>query len=267
VEKNPGAYVNMRSSSMHKKILFIEDEKIVRENIVSLLSEEGYTVLSSNDGKNGVKIAKKELPDLIICDIMMEGMDGYEVLRELSGESLTKSIPFIFLTAKVEREDIRHGMNLGADDYLFKPFDAEDLLSSIDKRLKRIESLKADFDIHNEGPKTYTVEDKIFVQVNNKTHFITISEISYITAEKQYSAVNLSDGKSYLLRKSLSVWEKLLPEKKFLRIHRSTIINIDYLVKMETWYNSSFILYLKNVDKPFIISRRYSMKLRGKLFK
>jgi DNA-binding LytR/AlgR family response regulator len=252
---------------MRKKILFIEDEKIVRENVISLLTEEGYTVFSADDGNKGVNIAKKELPDLIICDIMMEGMDGYTVLKELSCDKITKSVPFIFLTAKVEREDIRKGMNLGADDYLFKPFDAEDLLNSIAKRLKRIESLKADFDSTGEKPQKYTTEDKIFVQVNSKTHLISISEISYITAEKQYSSLKLSDGKSYLLRKSLSHWEKLLPEKKFLRIHRSTIINIDHLVKMETWYNSSFILYLKNVDKPFIISRRYSMKLRGKLFK
>jgi len=252
---------------MHRKILFIEDEKIVRENVVSLLSEEGYFVLSAENGKDGIRIAREELPNLIICDIMMEGVDGYEVLKELSGNKLTKSIPFIFLTAKVEREDIRKGMNLGADDYLFKPFDAQDLLNSISKRLTRIESLKADFDPKDKHPKTYSMEDKIFVQVNNKTHLLCISEISFITAEKQYSSLKLSGGKSYLLRKSLNDWEKILPEKKFLRIHRSTIINIDYLQKMETWYNSSFILYLKNVEKPFIISRRYSMKLRGKLFK
>jgi DNA-binding LytR/AlgR family response regulator len=252
---------------MCKKILFIEDEKIVRENVVSLLSEEGYTVFSAEGGREGIKTARKELPDLIICDVMMEGYDGYEVLRELSLDNLTRSIPFIFLTAKVEKEDIRKGMNLGADDYLFKPFDAQDLLNSIAKRLAKFESLKADFDSLTDHPKTYTMEDKIFVQVNSKTHLLGISEISFITAEKQYSSINLSDGKSYLLRKSLNDWEKILPEKKFLRIHRSTIINIDYLTKMETWYNSGFILYLKNVEKPFIISRRYSMKLRGRLFK
>ena len=254
---------------MNAKILIIEDEKIVRENVSFLLAEEGYIVYSAKDGIEGIKLAKKELPDLIICDIMMEGTNGYEVLKELSEDNSTKTIPFIFLTAKVEKEDIRMGMNLGADDYLFKPFDSGDLLKSISIRLKRIDQLKADVDTVKETSKKakYTLDDKIFVQVNNKAHLIKISDLIYIGAEKQYSSLKLIDGKSYLLRKSISTWETLLPEKKFLRIHRSAIINIDYLIKMETWYNSSYIVYLKSIDKPFIISRRYSTKLRGKLFK
>lgn len=254
---------------MNKKILIIEDEKIVRENVHSLLTEEGYTVFASKNGTDGIKIAKKELPDLILCDIMMTGIDGYEVLKELSKGEETKTIPFIFLTAKVEKDDIRMGMNLGADDYLFKPFDADYLLQSISSRLKRIETLKADFTPAKDETKLvkYSMDDKIFIQVNSKTFLINITDIVFISADKQYCTLRMSDGKSYLLRKSISYWETILPEKKFLRIHRSTIINIDYLVKMETWFNSSFMIYLKNIDKPFVISRRYSIKLRGKLFK
>lgn len=253
---------------MPKKILIIEDDKIVRENVESLLSEEGYITFSVKDGNEGIRIAKKECPDLIICDIMMQGKDGYEVIKELSNDSSTKSIPFIFLTAKVERDDIRIGMNLGADDYLFKPFDADDLLEAITSRLRRIEVLKANFSSSKSTElKKYTTDDKIFIQVNNKAYPITISDIIYITAERQYSSIKTSDGKSYLLRKSISHWTSLLPEKKFLRIHRSTIINIDFLKAMESWHNSSFIVYLKNVENPFIISRRFSIQLKGKLLK
>jgi DNA-binding LytR/AlgR family response regulator len=254
---------------MSAKILIIEDEKIVRENVSLLLSEEGYTVFTAKEGNEGIKLAKKELPDLIICDIMMDGKDGYTVIKELSLNNSTKTIPFIFLTAKVEKNDIRMGMNLGADDYLFKPFDSNDLLKSISIRLKRIDQLKAEIDNVKAAPKQnkYNIDDKIFIQVNNKAHLIKISDIICIDAEKQYTSLKLADGKSYLLRKSISIWETLLPVKKFLRIHRSTIINIDYLVKMETWYNSSYIVYLKGIEKPFVISRRYSTKLRGKLFK
>ena len=254
---------------MSKKILIIEDDYIVRENINTLLAEEGYKVFSSKDGKEGLRIAKKEFPDLIICDIMMQGMDGYEVLKNLSKHGDTSAIPFIFLTAKVEKNDIRKGMNLGADDYLFKPFDADDLLNAIASRLKRVEALHADFNSPNSNIETnkYSIDDKIFVRVNNKTLPLNISDIVSITAERQYTTVNASDGKSYLLRKSITKWEAALPEKKFLRIHRSTIINIDYLVKMESWFNSGFLVYLKNIEKPFVISRRYSTKLREKLLK
>lgn len=254
---------------MSKKILIIEDDKLVRENVNSLLTEEGYLSFPAKDGNEGIRIAKREHPDLIICDIMMKGTDGYGVLKALSKDNSTKSIPFIFLTAKVEKNDIRLGMNLGADDYLFKPFDADDLLSSIESRLKRIEVLKADLDKSHEynGKEKYAPDDKIFVQVNNKTYPINITDVMFISAQRQYSSIKTTSGHSYLLRKSISRWETILPENKFLRIHRSTIINIDYLKTMESWHNSSFIIYLKNIDVPFIISRRYSAKLRGRLLK
>lgn len=254
---------------MSKKILVIEDDKTVRQNISSLLNEEGYTVYTAKDGEEGLLTARKVCPDLIICDIMMHGLDGYGVFIRLSKDPATRTIPFIYLTAKVEKEDIRRGMSLGADDYIFKPFDADDLLNSISSRLKRIESIKADIDTPKEENelKKYSMDDKLFVQVNSRPHLVNISSIVAITAEKQYSTLKTSDGKSYLLRKTLTNWEKLLPENKFLRIHRSTIVNIDYLTKMETWFNSGYLVYLKGIDKPFEISRRYSIKLRGRLLK
>ena len=254
---------------LDKIILVIEDDNIVRENIFSLLTEEGYSVFSAKNGDEGIKTAKKVCPDLIICDIMMQGIDGYQVLKKLSLEESTKAIPFIFLTAKVEKEDIRTGMKLGADDYIFKPFDSDELLQSIASRLKRMETLKADFNPGKEpaGDEKYSIDDKLFIQVNGNPTLIYIKDIILISAEKQYCKIKMSDGKSYLLRKSISYWESILPDKKFLRIHRSTIINIDYLEKMETWFNSSFIVHLKNTEKPVIISRRYSTKLRGTLFK
>ena len=254
---------------MVKKILIIEDDKTVRENLQSLLTEEGYMVFASRDGEKGILAAKKEIPDLIICDIMMPGKDGYAVLKELSDDNDTRGIPFVFLTAKVEKMDIRMGMNLGADDYLFKPFDADDLLKAISSRLKKKEVLKAEFE-HPENKKKgekYALDDKIFIQVNSKTYLVNIPDIKCITAEKQYTSIKTAADKSYILRRSISSWERMLPEKKFLRIHRSTIINIDYLVKMETWFNSSYLVYLKNIDKPFVISRRYSGIVRVKLLK
>lgn len=128
--------------SNNKKILVIEDHPDVRENIEEILELASYDVVTAENGKIGVKMAKEELPDLIVCDIMMPELDGYEVLYLLGKNQETAGIPFIFLTAKAEKEDFRKGMNLGADDYLVKPFEEMDLLNTIEKRLKRVEELR-----------------------------------------------------------------------------------------------------------------------------
>lgn len=125
-----------------KKILVIEDNEAVRENTAEILELANYKVVTAVNGKIGTEKAKEFLPDLVICDIMMPQMDGYEVLRALSKEGITASIPFIFLTAKTDRADMRMGMNLGADDYLTKPFEEKELLEAIACRLKKHDTLK-----------------------------------------------------------------------------------------------------------------------------
>ena len=125
-----------------KKILLIEDNPDVRENTSEILSLANYNVTVAENGKIGVELAQQDRPDLIICDIMMPELDGYGVLHILSKKPETANIPFIFLTAKTEKGDIRKGMNLGADDYLTKPFDDTELLNAIEIRLKRTEMLR-----------------------------------------------------------------------------------------------------------------------------
>ncbi|MFD1094268.1 response regulator [Salegentibacter chungangensis] len=126
-----------------KKILLIEDDVTVRENTAELLELSNYEVITASNGKLGVEKAKHSIPDIIVCDIMMPEMDGYGVLQALSGNSETANIPFIFLSAKTEHKDIRKGMDLGADDYLTKPFEEEDLLSAIESRLAKVAILNA----------------------------------------------------------------------------------------------------------------------------
>lgn len=120
-----------------KRILLIEDDTILRENTAELLELSNYEVRTASNGINGVQLAKEYLPDTIICDIMMPELDGFGVLETLSKDSLTKGIPFIFLSAKTERQDVRKGMEMGADDYLTKPFDEEELIGAIESRLAR----------------------------------------------------------------------------------------------------------------------------------
>ncbi len=121
-----------------KKILLIEDDTTVRENTAELLELSEYDVVIAPNGKIGVKKAKDTYPDIIVCDIMMPEMDGYSVLQELAKDPETVNIPFIFLSAKTEHKDIRKGMDLGADDYLTKPFEEEDLLSAIESRMAKV---------------------------------------------------------------------------------------------------------------------------------
>jgi len=122
---------------MNKKVLIIEDNNDIRENIVEILELAGYTVFAANNGKTGVDLAIKNTPDIILCDIMMPELDGYGVLYMLNKYPETAATPFIFLTAKAERIDLRKGMEMGADDYLTKPFDDMELLNSIESRLKK----------------------------------------------------------------------------------------------------------------------------------
>lgn len=127
---------------MKKKVLIIEDNNDIRENVVEILQLAGYEPLAADNGKTGVELAVSHNPDIILCDIMMPELDGYGVLYMLNKNPETAATPFIFLTAKAERVDLRKGMEMGADDYLTKPFDDIELLNAIETRLKKQELQK-----------------------------------------------------------------------------------------------------------------------------
>jgi len=120
-----------------KTILIIEDQPDMRENIATILEMEDFAVLEATNGREGLNLALEEKPDLILCDIMMPEMDGYDVLHALRKDRTVSGTPFIFLTAKGEKRDLRAGMNLGADDYLTKPVSADELLGAVNARLDR----------------------------------------------------------------------------------------------------------------------------------
>lgn len=122
-----------------KTILIIEDEPEMRRNLATILRLEKFHPVTAENGREGVKMALAETPDLILCDVMMPELDGYGVLKELRSQPATEATPFIFLTARGEKPDIRAGMNLGADDYLTKPVAKADLLAAIRSRIKRAE--------------------------------------------------------------------------------------------------------------------------------
>ncbi|HSH94754.1 MAG TPA: response regulator transcription factor [Roseimicrobium sp.] len=126
-------------------ILLIEDHAPLRKNLREMLTFEGYDVIEASDGREGLRLARERKPSLILCDIMLPGIDGLEILAALRSDASTATLPFIFLTAKGEAPDIRAGMNLGADDYIPKPVARADLLNAVRTRLSRQAQLRAQF--------------------------------------------------------------------------------------------------------------------------
>lgn len=150
-----------------KNVLIIEDNQDVRENMAEILELENYAVRTAEDGEKGIEIAKLLKPDIIICDIMMPKLNGYDVLLHLREDKTTARIPFVFLTAKTERIDVRKGMNLGADDYLTKPFEESELIAVIAARLQKYSFLKAEFSRDIEGINQFFNEASLYESIEN----------------------------------------------------------------------------------------------------
>lgn len=150
-----------------KRILIIEDDVIMRENTAEILELADYEVKTAPNGKAGSILAKEIKPDLIICDIMMPELDGYGVLHILSKDPNTSSIPFIFLTAKAEKSEMRKGMDLGADDYLTKPFEETELLNAIETRLRKKDLLKKEFSRDLQGLTHFLDEASGLAELKN----------------------------------------------------------------------------------------------------
>lgn len=179
---------------MKKSILLIEDDKTVRENTTEILELANFEVITAENGKAGVSIAKKIIPDIIICDILMPKLDGYGVLQIISKTPDLEHVPFIFLTAKTNHDDLRKGMELGADDYITKPFEESELLRAIESRLKRAEAFEnkqnkqSDKKLRNEIPydlnnflatKTiykYKKDENIYCKGNISNHVFLIKK-------------------------------------------------------------------------------------------
>lgn len=245
-----------------QKILVIEDHGAVRENIKQLLEKAGYQVLCADNGSDGLKLAFEELPDVIICDIMMPKMNGYEVIKELGSDREASAIPFIFLTARAEMADLRLGMELGADDYLVKPFKAADLLKAIKTRLEKRESI---IKLQNDKKQEPALKSSSVIMAGNPPEVLKIASIVYISSQEGYSNVFTKEGKKLLVRKLLKEWEILLPEDHFLRIHNSTIINLHFMERVEKWFNNTLRIYMQKVSEPLEVSKRYAPKIKARL--
>lgn len=250
-----------------KKVLLIEDNQEVRENTAEILELANYAVETAENGKTGVAKAQEYMPDIIICDIMMPELDGYGVLFLLSKNPKTAGIPFIFLTAKAEKSDIRKGMNLGADDYITKPFEEMELINTIESRLKRIVKLSPKTDdqvtnfknfydavssekalsglIQNRKLKTFAKKEMVYLE-GNAPHSLYFLKSGQIKVIKQNE-----DGKKLIteiIKTGTFFGYQAMLEETFYHESVQTIENSEIVViPKEDFYR----LLLKNKDVSY----------------
>jgi len=197
-----------------KTILLIEDNLEMRENTSEILELNSYKVIAAKNGKEGVEMAQKNRVDLIICDIMMPVLDGYGVLHLLGKNSETASIPFIFLTAKAERNDFRKGMEMGADDYLTKPFDDIELIKAIESRFKKNEVLRKEFSKNIEGL------DDFFNSVKSLEEFVRLSGArtnrTYKKKQLVYSEGSFPNGLFFIIKGKIKTFKTNEDGKEYI---------------------------------------------------
>lgn len=252
-----------------KRILIIDEDNFDAKNIENLLSDSGYKTYLAENSFDGFEIAKRYLPDLILCSIHTKGNNGSNIIFELMQFEETSTIPIICLTENTNVKELRKLMNIGADDFIDKPFENDDLLLSVKMRLKKYEAVKTKHqqlsaDRFEEEEKEPEFDDHILVKIGNRLNFIKFSEIICVTALKEYSKISLESGKKIVVRKSLKKWIDVLPSDIFLQIHRATIINLNYIDEAKKVNDRSYQVKMKCMDESFILSKRFANKVRKK---
>ncbi|HPN37568.1 MAG TPA: LytTR family DNA-binding domain-containing protein [Melioribacteraceae bacterium] len=232
-----------------KKALIVDDERLARIELKSLLSkfEEIEIVAEADSVDSAFEILKKLDIDLIFLDIQMPGKSGFYLL-----EQIEINAKIVFVTAYDEYAVKAFEVN--ALDYLLKPISQQRLAETIN----RITG------VFNEKVPNYNLnyDDRLFLQFNSKYKFIKLNEIKYINSAGDYTKITLNSEISGLTNKSMNEWENRLPLNYFCRIHRTTIVNLEYIDKIEEWFEGGYRVYLKGDEPPLIISRRYLLKLK-----
>lgn len=252
-----------------KKILIIEDDAALRENTAELLELSDYEVITAPNGRAGIEQAQKIHPDVIICDIMMPEVDGYGVLEALSSDVNTNQIPFIFLSARTDHKEVRKGMDLGADDYLTKPFEEEELLNAIETRIAKAEIFKSLLDStskpNNEEEELRNLNElKNFFDDHGEELSFKKGEVIYQEGSRSYRIYLITRGvvKTYQIDKSgKELITSLFKEDEFLGF-TSILDNVAYEESAEALEDVTLVGVSKSVLKDILDhSNNLSMEL------
>jgi DNA-binding response OmpR family regulator len=225
-----------------KSILVIDDNNEIRENTAEILELAGYKTFTAENGKQGVDLAMKEKPSVIVCDIMMPELDGYGVLHLLRKNADTQNIPFIFLTAKTERGDFRKGMEMGADDYITKPFDDVELLNAIETRLKKAEILDQKYASSPQGVSQFIKDIKSSGLLTNLTD--QFEQETYHKKQTLYQEGRRPRYLYYLSKGKVKAFKAHPDGKEYITDLFSTgdFIGYSALIEDKNYYDSAVIL-------------------------
>lgn len=234
-------------------VLVVDDERLARKDLIALLGayDNIRVVGEADDVPSAAKAIEKLSPDVIFLDIQMPGESGFDLLDKADVEAQV-----IFVTAYDEYA-IR-AFEVNALDYLLKPVNTDRLAKALEKLELREQEIPAKV-------RKLDYDDRLFLMLGKHFKFLRVNTILNISAAGDYSEVLTSGGHGGLTLKSMKEWEARLPPQHFIRIHRSTIINMEFVDRVEEWFNFSFKVYLKGIEEPFLISRRYAVRLKDKL--
>jgi two-component system LytT family response regulator len=230
--------------------IVVDDERLARQELSSLLAEHPEVAVVGEAGSvaSAAALIRLEDPDVVFLDIQLAGESGFDLLAQTDEDQ-----HIIFVTA-YEEHAVR-AFEVNAIDYLLKPVTADRLKEAVARlgKFGRAESGK---------PSSLTYQDRLFLRIDGRVTFLPLHSIKYITAARDYSDVHTDRGEQQLVQKSLREWERRLPSSHFLRIHRSTIVNLEFIERTEPWSNYSSLVYVREVEEPLVMSRRYAAKAK-----
>jgi two-component system, LytTR family, response regulator len=234
------------------KAIIVDDEKLARLDLKDVLKsfEEIEIVGEASNINSAEQLIYKTRPDIVFLDIQLRGETGFDLL-----DRIDFNLDFVFVTA-YDKYALR-AFDVNAIDYLLKPISTERLRQMINKLNQKIP-------IESKSFRSLNNDDVIFLMLNNKYKFLRIDTIIAITSDADYTSIHTIDNTHSITRKTMKEWESRLPENHFCRIHRETIVNLEYISKIENESSNSFKIHIRGFDKPFNMSRRYIGKVKEK---
>ncbi|MBX7172653.1 MAG: LytTR family DNA-binding domain-containing protein [Pyrinomonadaceae bacterium] len=232
--------------------IIIDDERLARRELRSLLADfaEISIIGEAENLTEAINLIQTNKPDVVFLDIQLQNENGFDLM-----EKVEKDFKLIFVTA-FDAFAIR-AFEINALDYLLKPVNPERLAKTLERLLEPEEKTEISL-------RKLEYEDRLFLDFGERSRFLKISTIKCICADGDYTQVFTDDGKKHLVTKSLKEWEDRLPEKYFVRIHRSTIVNLEFIEKVETWFSRSYQIHLREMKEPLTVSRRYASQIKLK---
>ena len=236
------------------KAIVVDDERLARKELILMLNDFSNIEIEGEaaDISTAQKLLAEKNPDLVFLDIQMPGESGFDLIN-----SIPVNTKVIFVTA-FDEYAIR-AFDVNALDYLLKPVNPKRLKETIE----RIEQLGKTVS-SSDNLKKLAESDRLLVTLNSRLQFVKIKNIIYISAAGDYTEIKTTENQKGITLKSIKEWEARLPESMFVRIHRSTIVNLEFVDKIEEWFQKSYRIYLKTVEQPFDVSRRYTSKLKDR---